>query len=52
MVGREVAACPGRRCSLASMPGLIPGAGADWETALLLPVAAAEPAVGQGGTPR
>ena len=29
------------------MPGLIPGAGPGWETALLLPVPAAEPAVGQ-----
>src|ERR1700749_451732 len=29
------------------MPGLIPGARADWETALLVPVPAAEPAVGQ-----
>jgi hypothetical protein len=29
------------------MPGLILGAGPDWETALLLPVPAAEPAVGQ-----
>jgi 2'-5' RNA ligase superfamily len=29
------------------MPGLIAGAGPDWETALLLPVPAAEPAVGQ-----
>jgi hypothetical protein len=29
------------------MSCLIPGAGADWETALLLPVPAAEPAVGQ-----
>ena len=29
------------------MPDLIPGSGADWETALLLPVPAAEPAVGQ-----
>ena len=29
------------------MPGLIPGAGPDWESALLLPVPAAEPAVGQ-----
>ena len=29
------------------MPGLIPGTGADWETALLVPVPAAEPAVGQ-----
>jgi hypothetical protein len=29
------------------MPGLIPGAGADWESALLVPVPAAEPAVGQ-----
>ena len=33
--------------SLASMPGLIPGTGPDWETALLVPVPAAEPAVGQ-----
>jgi hypothetical protein len=31
--------------SLASMPGLIPDAGPGWETALLLPVPAAEPAV-------
>jgi 2'-5' RNA ligase len=30
-----------------SMPGLIPGAGPDWESALLVPVPAAEPAVGQ-----
>jgi 2'-5' RNA ligase superfamily len=29
------------------MPGLIPGADPDWETALLLPVPAAEPAVGE-----
>jgi len=29
------------------MPCLIPGAGPGWETALLLPVPAAEPAVGQ-----
>ena len=29
------------------MPGLIPGAGPDWESALLVPVPAAEPAVGQ-----
>lgn len=29
------------------MPRLIPGAGPGWETALLLPVPAAEPAVGQ-----
>jgi hypothetical protein len=29
------------------MPGLIPGAGAGWETALLLPVPAAEPAVSE-----
>jgi len=33
--------------TLASMSGLIPGAGPGWETALLLPVPAAEPAVGQ-----
>jgi len=42
--------CPeasGPGSSLVSMPGLIPGSGADWETALLLPVPAAEPAVGQ-----
>ena len=31
--------------SLAGMPGLIPDAGPGWETALLLPVPAAEPAV-------
>src|SRR5271165_1046229 len=31
--------------SLAGMPGLIPGAGPGWETALLVPVPAAEPAV-------
>ena len=30
-----------------SMPGLIPGAGPDWESALLVPVPAAESAVGQ-----
>ncbi len=29
------------------MAGLIPGAGPDWESALLVPVPAAEPAVGQ-----
>jgi 2'-5' RNA ligase len=29
------------------MPSLIPGAGPDWESALLVPVPAAEPAVGQ-----
>src|SRR5580658_9294142 len=29
------------------MPGLIPGAGPDWESALLVLVPAAEPAVGQ-----
>jgi 2'-5' RNA ligase len=33
--------------SLATMPAPIAGAGPDWETALLLPVPAAEPAVGQ-----
>lgn len=33
--------------SLASMPDLIPGAGPGWETALLLPVPAAEPSVHQ-----
>jgi 2'-5' RNA ligase superfamily len=38
---------PGGRGSLAGMPDLIPGASGDWETALLLPVPAAEPAVGQ-----
>ena len=36
---------PGRKRSLAGMPGLIPDAGPGWETALLLPVPAAEPAV-------
>ena len=36
-----------RRRSLAGMPGLIPGADPGWETALLMPVPAAEPAVGQ-----
>jgi hypothetical protein len=35
----------GGKRSLAGMPGLIPDAGAGWETALLLPVPAAEPAV-------
>ena len=38
---------PGRKRSLAGMPGLIPGAGPAWETALLVPVPAAEPAVGR-----
>ena len=36
---------PGGKRSLAGMPGLIPDAGPGWETALLLPVPAAEPAV-------
>jgi hypothetical protein len=35
----------GGKRSLADMPGLIPDAGPSWETALLLPVPAAEPAV-------
>ena len=35
----------GGKRSLAGMPGLIPDAGPGWETALLLPVPAAEPAV-------
>jgi 2'-5' RNA ligase len=39
--------CAGGPYSFASMPGLIPGAGPDWESALLVPVPAAEPAVGQ-----
>ena len=33
--------------SVASMSGLIPGAGPYWETALLVPVPAAEPSVGK-----
>lgn len=33
--------------SFAGMLGLIPGAGPDWESALLVPVPAAEPTVGQ-----
>jgi 2'-5' RNA ligase superfamily len=41
---------PDARGSLTSMPGLIPGASPDWETALLVPVPAAEPAVGQHRT--
>jgi hypothetical protein len=36
---------PGGKRSLAGMAGLIPEAGPGWETALLLPVPAAEPAV-------
>jgi len=36
---------PSGKRSLAGMPGLIPDAGPRWETALLLPVPAAEPAV-------
>jgi len=36
----------GGKGSLTGMPGLIPDAGPGWETALLLPVPAAEPAVG------
>ena len=35
----------GGKRSLAGMPGLIPDADPGWETALLLPVPAAEPAV-------
>jgi 2'-5' RNA ligase superfamily len=35
----------GAKRSLVGMPGLIPDAGPGWETALLLPVPAAEPAV-------
>ena len=46
-VGQGIPACAGGPYSLASMPGLIPGAGLDWESALLVPVPAAEPAVGQ-----
>ena len=42
-----ISACTGGPCSFASMPGLIPGAGPGWESALLVPVPAAEPAVGQ-----
>ena len=38
---------PGEKRSLADMSGLIPDAGPGWETALLLPVPAAEPAVGR-----
>ena len=43
---RELPVRPrGGKRSLARMPGLIPDAGPSWETALLLPVPAAEPAV-------
>src|SRR5215831_9843437 len=37
----------GQQRSLTSMSDLIPGAGADWQTALLVPVPAAEPIVGR-----
>jgi hypothetical protein len=37
----------GGKRSLTGMPGLIPDAGPGWETALLLLVPAAEPAVGR-----
>jgi 2'-5' RNA ligase len=42
--GKQVCLPHGKR-SLAGMPGLIPDAGPGWETILLLPVPAAEPAV-------
>ena len=38
---------PGGKRSLTGVPGLIPDAGPGWETILLLPVPAAEPAVGR-----
>jgi hypothetical protein len=45
---RDFQVCPpGGQHTLANMTDLIPGAGLGWETALLLPVLAAEPAVGQ-----
>ena len=44
--GENLLCPPGGRHSLAGMSGLIQDAAPGWETALLLPVPAAEPAVG------
>lgn len=40
--GQAISACTGGPCSFASMPGLLAGAGPGWESALLVPVPAAE----------